>query len=93
MRSKLDVNIGAGRRGLARENQAVSQVVGLEDVAPRHLDLALDDGRRARTAPAFAAGVGCVNAGVEQHVDQRLAVRPAQTVSPTIQLDVDVGDF
>jgi hypothetical protein len=93
MRSKLDVKIGAGRRGLARENQAVSKVVGLQDVAPRHVDLALDDGRHARTAPAFAARVGCVNARVEQHVDQRLAARPAQPVSLTIQLDFDVSDF
>jgi hypothetical protein len=34
-----------------------------------------------------------VNARVEQHVDQCLTAGPAQTMSLTIQLDFDVGDF
>ena len=45
MRSKFDVKTGAGRPGLARENQAVLQVVGVQQVACRHIDLTRDDGR------------------------------------------------
>ena len=45
MRSKLDVKIGADRPGLAREDQAIPQVVGFQDVAPRHIDLTDDEGR------------------------------------------------
>ena len=93
MRSKLDVKIGAGRPGLAREDQAVPQVVGFEEVARRHIDLTRDDGRHTRTAAAFPARVGRVNARVEQHVDQGLTAGPAQPMSLTIQLDLDVGDF
>lgn len=93
MRSKLDVKIGAGRPGLAREDQAVLQVVGFEQVACRHIDLTRDDGRHTRTAAAFPARVGRVNARVEQRVDQGLTAGPAQTMSLTIQLDYDVGDF
>jgi hypothetical protein len=93
MRSKFDVKIGAGRPGLARENQAVLQVVGVQQVACRHIDLTRDDGRHTRTAAAFPTRVGRVNARVEQHVDQSLTAGPAQTMSLTIQLDFDVGDF
>jgi hypothetical protein len=93
MRSKLDVKIGAGRPGLARENKAVPQVVGFQDVACRHIDLTHDNGRHTRAAAAFPARVGGVNARVEQHVDQCLSAWPAQTMSLTIQLDFDVGDF
>ena len=93
MRSKLDVKIGAGRPGLTREDQAVLQVVGFQHVACLHIDLTRDDGRHTRTATAFPARVRRVNARVEQHVDQCLTAGPAQTMSLTIQLDFDVGDF
>jgi len=93
MRSERDVKIGAGRPGLTRENQAVAQVVGFQDVACRHIDLAHDDGRHTRTAAAFPTRVGRVNARVEQHVDQGLTAWPAQTMPLTIQLDFDMGDF
>jgi hypothetical protein len=39
MRSKPDVHIGAHRRGPTRENQAVLEIFGLEDVARCHVDL------------------------------------------------------
>jgi hypothetical protein len=87
------VKVGAGGSGLARENQAVLQVGGFQDVACRHIDLTRDDGRHTRAAAAFPARVGRVNARVEQHVDQGLTAGPAQTMSLTIQLDFDVGDF
>ncbi len=46
MRSKLDMKIGAHWLGLTPENQAFPQVVGPEDVARSHVDLALDQGRQ-----------------------------------------------
>ena len=96
MRSKLDVKIGAGRPGPARENQAVPQVVGFQHVAGRHIDLTHGDGRHTRTAAAFPhewGAPGLVRARVEQRVDQALTAGPAQTMSLTIQFDFDMGDF
>jgi hypothetical protein len=93
MRSELDMKIGAHRPGLTPQNQALPQIDGLEDVAGRHVDLTLDDGRHARSAAAFKARVGNVNARFEQHVDERLTARPAQPVSLTIQIDRDVCNF
>jgi hypothetical protein len=93
MRSKLDVKISAGRPGLTRQNQAVPQIFGLEDVACRHVDVSLDDGGHARTAATFPARMGHVNARIEQHVDQAPTVRPAQPMPLTIQVDFDVRNF
>ena len=93
MRSKLDVQIGAGRPGLARQNQTVAQVVGFQDVACRHIHLTHDDGRHTRTAPALPARVARFDARVKQHVDQALGVWPAQTMALTFQLDLNAGDF
>jgi hypothetical protein len=93
MRSKLDVHIGAHRPGLTRENQAVPEILGLEDVARRHVDLALDDGGYARTAAAFPARMGHINARIEQHVDQGLGARPAKPMPLTVEVYFDVRDF
>jgi hypothetical protein len=91
--SELNVKIGAHRPGLTRQDQTLPQIVGLEDVAGRHVDLTLDDGRHAGSAAAFPARVGHVNARFEQHVDQHLTARPGQPVSLTIQVDRDVCNF
>jgi hypothetical protein len=93
MGSELDVKIAARRPGLTRQNQTIPQVVWPQDVARRHVDLTLDDRRHARTATAFAARVGHVNARVEHHVDQGLTAWPAQTMSLTVQVDRDVCNF
>jgi len=87
------VYISAGRPGLAGEDQAVPQIVGLEDVARRHVDFTLDYGRHARTAAAFPAGMGHINARIEQHVNQGLTARPAQTMPLAVQVDLHVCDF
>jgi hypothetical protein len=91
--SELDAQIGAHRPGLTRQNQTVPQVFGFENVARRHVDVALEDGRHARTASPFKARVGYIDARIEQQVHQGLTARPAQPVSPTIQVDLDVCDF
>jgi hypothetical protein len=93
MQSKLDVKISAGRRGLARENQATPQVVGFQDVACGHVDLTLDDGRHARTAAAFPARVGYVNARFEHQLDQGLTAWPGQSILLTVKVDLDVCNF
>jgi hypothetical protein len=87
------VHIGAHRLGLARENQAIPQIFGLEDVARRHVDLTLDDGRHARTAVAFPARVRHVNARIEEHFDQGLTARPAKPMPLTVQVNLYVCDF
>jgi hypothetical protein len=78
---------------LAGENQAVPQIVGLEDVARRQVDFTLDYGRHARTAAAFAARIGHINARIEQHIDQGLTARPAKTMPSAVQVDLYVCDF
>jgi hypothetical protein len=93
MRSKLDVHIGAHRPGLTRENQAVQEILGLEDVACRHVDLTLDDGSHARTTAAFPARMGHINARIEQHLDQGLGAWPAQPVLATVEFYIDLRDF
>jgi NAD(P)-dependent dehydrogenase (short-subunit alcohol dehydrogenase family) len=87
------VKISTGRPGLTRQNQAVPQIVSLEDVARRHIDLTLDDGRHARTAAAFPARMGHVNARIEHHVDQALTTWPGQSIPLTVQVDLDVCTF
>jgi hypothetical protein len=80
MRSELDMQPRAHRAGLTRQNQAIPQVIGLEDVAHGHVNLTLDKGRYTRTAAAFPARVRHVDTRIEQHVDQGLTARPVQQV-------------
>ena len=42
---------------------------------------------------ALAAGVGDLDAGIEQGVDEGLTARPAQAVPLAVQIDLDVRDF
>ena len=93
MRSKLDVHIGAHRPCLTRENQTVLQILGLEHVARRHVDLTFYDGGHARTTAAFPAGVGYIDARIEQDVDQGLGARPAKAMPLTSEVYLDVRDF
>ena len=93
MRSKFDVQIGAHRPGLTRQDQTLPQIIGLEDVARHHVDLTLDDGRHTRSATAFPARMGHLNARIEHHVDQALTARPAQPMPLTVQVDLDVCNF
>jgi hypothetical protein len=52
MRSELDVHIDAHRPGLTRENQAVGEIHGPEDVGYRHVDQGSDhDGARYPRMP------------------------------------------
>ena len=82
------------RPRLTGENQPVREIFGLEDVARRHVDLTGDHGGHARTAAAFPAGVGHVDARVEQHVDQTFGVRGQRRPMPlTVEIDLDVCDF
>jgi hypothetical protein len=90
LESKLDVEIGAGRPRLARENQAVPDVVRSEDLTVGHIDFAPHDGGDARAATALAARVGHGDTRLEQHFGESLGTRPAEPMSPTIQIDLDV---
>jgi hypothetical protein len=93
MRSKLDVHIGAHRPGLTRENQAVLEIFGLEDVARCHVDLTFDDGGHARTTAAFPARMGHINARIEQDVDQGLGAWPTKPVPLTAEVYFDVRNL
>jgi hypothetical protein len=93
MGSKLDVHVGARRPGLTRENPAVPEILGLEDVAWRHVDLTLDDGSHARTTAAFPARMGNINARIDQHLDQGLGAGPAKPVLATVEFYFDLRDF
>jgi hypothetical protein len=93
MRSELDMQLRADRPGLTPEDQAVPQVVGLEYLARRHVDLTLDQGCHARAAATFPARVRYVDTGVDQHVDQGLTMRPAKPVALTVEVDLDMCDF
>jgi hypothetical protein len=93
MGSKFDLHIGAGRSGLTRENEAVLEIFGLEDVARRHVDLTSDDGGHATTAAAFPTRMRHINARIEQHVDQGLGARPAKPMPLTVEVHFHVRDF
>jgi hypothetical protein len=94
MRSELDMQPRAHGVGLTRQNQSISQVIGLEDVARGHVNITLDQGRHARTAAAFPARMRHVETGIEQHVDQALTARPVQHVPLTVQVErYDGCDF
>ena len=56
MRSKLDAQLDAHRPGLTRQNQAVPQVFGFQEVARRHVDLAREGLENLSTGPVFIAG-------------------------------------
>lgn len=87
------MNIGARGPRLAGQNQALLEIVGVQHVARNHVDLARDHGRHARAAAALPARVGHGDARLEQCLDQRLPVGPAQMMASTVQLDVDARDL
>jgi len=84
------VEIGTGRPRLARQNQAVPDVIRSEDLAVGHVDFAPYDGGDARAATALAARVGHGDTRLEQHFDESLGTGPAEPMPPTIQIDLDV---
>ena len=87
------MKISADRPDLTGEDQAVPQIFSFEDVARGHVDFALYYGGHARAAAAFSARVRHIDAGIEQHVDQSLAVWPAKPMPLTVEVDFHVGDF
>jgi hypothetical protein len=93
LQSKFDAQFRAYRPGLARQDQTVPEIVGLEDLARGHLNVTLDDGRHTRPAAAFPARVGHVNPRIEQHVDEAPVLWPRQPVPQTVQLDLNVCNF
>jgi hypothetical protein len=78
------------RPGLARQDQAVPNVFGIQHAARRHVDLAGNDRRHARPAAALPTRKRCIDFRVEQRINQGLAERPVQPVAVSIELDLDV---
>jgi len=87
------VQIGADRPGLASENQAIAQIVGLEDVLRCHVDLTLNRGRHARTAVAFPARVGASRPASSNMSTKVLTAWPGEPMCLAIQVELDVCDF
>ncbi len=79
--------LGAGWPDLAGENQAVPQIVGVQNVARRHVDITVDHSRHTRTAVALPARMGHINPRIEQQVDQGLITRPTEVMPLTVEVD------